>query len=75
MNWVSVEKGFGKFKTRSMLSLFDLSKTNWISASLGLIELTQALINKETLSSTQKYTSVSSKRLKSILEAYHPRSK
>tara|TARA_Y100001968_G_C19260883_1_gene669190 strand:- start:16 stop:924 length:909 start_codon:yes stop_codon:yes gene_type:complete len=35
----------------------------------------QELLGHSSLSSTQKYTSVSSKRLKSILEAYHPRSK
>ena len=35
----------------------------------------QELLGHSSLSSTQKYTSVSSKRLKSILEVYHPRSK
>ena len=35
----------------------------------------QELLGHSSLSSTQKYTSVNSKRLKSILEAYHPRSK
>jgi len=35
----------------------------------------QELLGHSSLSSTQKYTSVSSQRLKSVIESFHPRSK